>query len=112
MEISDLVLLGCMCAFVSAIFSAIFALALHYVRNRDLEAQLRVLTSRIESVDMSVRGYAGRNSRTERTERLEAAVGEAALMLKDGKPPEEIMKALAPKYGDLIMPLLRKQIGI
>lgn len=61
-----------------------------------------------------IRGEAskrGVDARVEKAARMNAAVIEAAQMLQEGKKPEEILKALIPKYPDVAMDLVKKFTG-
>lgn len=108
MELYDFMLLGLVSCAVSAVVSIIAAMVSHVIRNRDFY-QLR---REFESLDMSVKGYAGRNSRQEKAERQASAMAEAAALLQAGKKPDEIMKALLPKYPDIALDLAKKHIGL
>ena len=61
-----------------------------------------------------VRGEAskrGIEAKVEKTERMNAALVEAAQLLQDGKKPEEIVKLLLPKYPDVALDLVKKLSG-
>lgn len=53
----------------------------------------------------------GVDARVEKAERMNAAVVEAAQLLQEGKKPDEILKALVPKYPDVAMDLVKKFTG-
>jgi len=63
------------------------------------------------SIYMREKGARGNEKRAENTERLSAAVVEAAALYKSGKTPVEIAKELLPKYPDVALQLGKKLAG-
>lgn len=112
MEI-DIILLTT--ALLSATFSLIFAMLLHYLRSRDFERRIKgvetdvdAINADLDSLDMALRGKKGREVRAEKEERKQEAMSEAMTLFAQGKKPEEILAILGPKYLDVGLELLLK----
>ena len=111
MEI-DIILLTT--ALLSATFSLIFAMLLHYLRSRDFERRIKgvetdvdAINADLDSLDMALRGKKGREVRAEKDARKSEAMAEAFALMQQGKKPEEIIAMLAPKYLDVGLELLQ-----
>jgi len=103
-ELNDLLILGILSTIISVIIAGIVVWASFQIRNRDVNEAYR----RIDSLEQSVRGQISGNRKAEKSERMNQAMGEAALMLKEGKPPQEIFKELVGKYPDVAMEMAKK----
>lgn len=64
----------------------------------------RQLEARVSSLE----ARRGREGLTAANDRLESAITEAASMFQGGAKPEEILKALLPKYPDVALKLGKK----
>lgn len=70
--------------------------------------KLAQLDRRTERLENTLKSGAGVQARNDKAERMGEAVAEAALLLKEGKKPEEIAKLLLPKYPDIALDLVKK----
>jgi len=104
LELNDLLLLGLLCAVFSAIFSAIGAIATHFIRNRDVER----LYVKVDSLEQAARGAIGRSKTEQNKEDMEAALIEGMTAIKGGAKPEEVIPALAAKYPNVALKLVKK----
>lgn len=68
----------------------------------------RSVLSRLESMENSVKGSAGRAVSMAKQERMQGAMLEAMQAFKEGKKPEEIMKEIGLKYPDVALDLGKK----
>ena len=66
------------------------------------------LERRIRSLELAYLAGRANNVRVEKSERMGAAMAEAALLIKEGKKPEELPALLLPKYPDIAMDLIKK----
>jgi len=57
---------------------------------------------------MREKGSRSNAKQAEFSDRMSAAIVEAAAMYKEGKKPMEILKELAPKYPDVALQLVKK----
>jgi len=73
-------------------------------RFEDLQEMVREL----KSAGMGVKSAMGVSAKQQNQEELEAAMGEAVLMLKEGKKPDEILKTLLPKYPQVALRLAKR----
>lgn len=110
LEFMDLLLLGLSSTVISAIVCVVCAVVMQTIRNRDVEDLYR----KMESLEMTVRGAAGRESRADRTAKLEAAMLEAAQIMQDPKIEDKkgAIIALAAKYPDVALHLGKKYMGL
>lgn len=104
LEFNDILLLTVINCIISALFCIIAAILLHYFRNRDVEA----LYVKVESLDMNMRGVAGRASRTTNNERTEEALGKIAVLVQSGKSPQDAIKEVAMAYPDVALQIGKK----
>lgn len=66
------------------------------------------LRNRILSLENTIRGNKGVAVKAGKEERLNMAIAEAGKMLQEGAQPMDIAKALAPRYPDVAMELVKK----
>jgi len=107
MELYDLVLLGLLSTFVSAIISIISVVIAFSFRSRDVNDLYR----KVESLEMSIRGQLSGNARAEAKAQEEAFMVQAAAILKgEGSMQEKIQKVIATDPGMAMK--LAKKLGI
>ena len=108
MELYDLVILGCFSAVISGIFSIGAAMLMQYLSDKSVKNQLSEHAGAIESLQKASYGQRGASVKQEKSERVNAALAKAAILLKEGKQPIEIMKQVASEYPDVAMDLVKK----
>jgi hypothetical protein len=106
LDMNDIVLIACFTCIASAIFSLLFAVMSHFLRNRDVE-RLQGVCERIEK---SVAGSVGRASREQNSERMNEAIAKVALLIKEGKQPADAIKAVAGEYPDVALMVGKKML--
>lgn len=106
-EMNDLAVLACFSCITSAIFSIIFAVISHYLRNRDVERLYGVC----ERIEKSVSGSVGRASREASSARMEEALAKVAIKVKEGKSPTDAIKETAMEFPDVALAIGKKMMG-
>jgi hypothetical protein len=66
------------------------------------------LDSRLLSLENTIRGNKGVAVKAGKEQRMAAAIAEGAAMLQQGHKPADILKALAPRYPDVAMDMVKK----
>lgn len=110
MELTDLVILGMLTTIISAFVCVIAAFVTHSIRNRDVNA----LYSKIESLEMMIRGNIGNQTRAAKAERMEAAMLEAGQIMQDPNITDKkaALIQLAGKYPDVALSIGKKYLNL
>jgi len=81
--------------------SAAFGWGMHVLFVQETRKQAEILRN-------TKAGQIGRQAKEDQESRMLMALAEAAAMFKEGMPPLEIAKTLAPKYPDVASKLITK----
>lgn len=104
MELFDLVLFLVSIVFGSALGAFFYGL----FRDRSLFSAVTSLETDVDSLQQSIRGQKSGVVRQEKAERINSAMAEAAILIKEGKQPMDVFKELAPKYPDVALDLVKR----
>jgi len=102
---------GVLCAIFSGLFTVLYRYFFELRRDArltDLEQEIDSILETIESIRMKGYSSKGVEARREKEERWQSLAVEAITAFKAGKPPEEILKEVGPKYPDLALELAKK----
>jgi hypothetical protein len=99
-----------LCIVTSVISSVLMAFFLRWVGERGVNHRITLCETQIDNLIQAVRGQTGNVVKAQKAERMNMAMGELALALKDPNADKgKVLTELAGKYPDLIMDFMKKQ---
>jgi len=94
-------------------------IVLYFVREAYLERKISRLERENKELDEEVYSYEQRDrntkgleSKRDKAERMQSAMLEFAAAMKEGVPLQDVLKALAAKYPDIAMDLVKKGMKV
>ena len=104
MELTELLLIMGVNAMLCLVLSVLSAVVVRILLDKRRDSRIAYMEDDIESLKMTKLSEKGQVAKAEKAERVQMAMAELALLVKDGKMPEKAtLLALAAKYPDVAL---------